>query len=95
MGAARVTKNPRDLLIARLAADVIEYSGYFEQGFSLQTGSGGASTAATRFLEHRMRRKGITASFALGGITGGIVDLFKKGLIEQGSGHAELRRRRG
>ena len=83
VGAARVTKNPRDLLIARLAADVIEHSGYFEQGFSLQTGSGGSSTAATRYLEHRMRRKGITASFALGGITGGIVDLFKKGLIEK------------
>jgi citrate lyase subunit alpha/citrate CoA-transferase len=83
VGAARVTKNPRELLIARLAADVIEHSGYFEQGFSLQTGSGGAATAATRFLEKRMRRKGITASFALGGITGGIVDLFKKGLIEK------------
>jgi citrate lyase subunit alpha/citrate CoA-transferase len=81
VGAARVTNNPRDLLIARLAADVIEHSGYFEQGFSLQAGSGGASTAATRFLEDRMRRKGITASFALGGITGGIVDLLKKGLI--------------
>jgi citrate lyase subunit alpha/citrate CoA-transferase len=83
VGAARVTKNPRELLIARLAADVIEHSGYFEQGFSLQTGSGGAPTAATRFLEHRMRRKGITASFALGGITGSIVDLLNKGLIEK------------
>jgi citrate lyase subunit alpha/citrate CoA-transferase len=30
-----------------------------------------------------MRRKGIKAAFALGGITGGIVDLFKKGLIEK------------
>jgi len=81
VGAARVTKNPRDLLIARHAANVIEHSGYFEQGFSLQTGSGGASTAVVRFLEQKMRAKGITASFALGGITGGIVDLHKKGLI--------------
>jgi citrate lyase subunit alpha/citrate CoA-transferase len=81
VGAARITKNPRDLLIARLTADVIEHCGYFEQGFSLQTGSGGAATAATRFLEERMRRKGITASFALGGVTAGIVDLLQKGLI--------------
>jgi citrate lyase subunit alpha/citrate CoA-transferase len=81
VGAARVTTNPRDLLIARLTADVIEHCGYFEQGFSLQTGSGGAATAATRFLEDRMRRKGITASFALGGVTAGIVDLLNKGLI--------------
>jgi citrate lyase subunit alpha/citrate CoA-transferase len=81
VGAARITKNPRDLLIARLTADVIEHCGYFEQGFSLQTGSGGAATAATRFLEERMRRKVITASFALGGVTAGIVDLLQKGLI--------------
>lgn len=81
VGAARMTSNPRELMIARRAADVIEHSGYFEDGFSLQTGTGGASTAATRFLEDRMRRKGITASFALGGITGPIVDLHEKGLI--------------
>ena len=82
VGAARVTSNPRELMIARLSADVIEHSGYFEQGFSLQTGSGAASTAATRFLEDRMVKKGITASYALGGITGSIVDLHNKGLIE-------------
>jgi len=80
-GAARVTNDPRELLIARLAADVVEHGGFFEDGFSLQTGSGASSTAVTRFLEQRMRRKGITASFALGGITGGIVDLHRKGLI--------------
>ncbi|WP_114394009.1 citrate lyase subunit alpha [Oleisolibacter albus] len=83
VGAARITSNPRELLIARYAAEVMIHSGYFEQGFSLQTGSGAASTAATRFLEGHMRRKGITASFALGGITGGIVDLHKKGLISR------------
>ncbi|MTJ84209.1 MAG: citrate lyase subunit alpha [Telmatospirillum sp.] len=82
VGAARITSNPRELLIARLAADVIEHAGYFKPGFSLQTGTGASSTAATRFLEHRMRARDITASFALGGITGGIVDLHKKGLIE-------------
>lgn len=82
-GAVRVTNNPRELLIARYAADVIEHSGYFNDGFSVQTGSGASSTAATRFLEDRMRRKGIKAAFALGGITGGIVDLHRKGLIEK------------
>lgn len=81
VGAARITRNPKDLLIARLAADVIEHSGLFRPGFSLQTGSGGASTAATRFLEDRMRAQGVTAAFALGGITAGIVDLHRKGLI--------------
>jgi citrate lyase subunit alpha/citrate CoA-transferase len=82
VGAARVTRNPRELLIARQAADVIEQSGYFKNGFSMQAGSGASSTAAIRFLEERMTAKGITASFALGGITGTIADLHNKGLIK-------------
>ncbi|PXW38182.1 citrate lyase subunit alpha/citrate CoA-transferase, partial [Erwinia sp. AG740] len=82
VGAARVTSNPRELLIARRAADVIAHSGYFKPGFSIQTGSGAASTACTRFLEDRMHKQGVTARFALGGITGSIVDLHEKGLIE-------------
>ncbi|HID9089529.1 TPA: citrate lyase subunit alpha [Enterobacter mori] len=83
VGAARVTSNPRELMIARSAADVIEHSGYFRNGFSIQTGSGAASTACTRFMENRMRKHNIVARFALGGITGSIVDLHQKGLIEK------------
>jgi citrate lyase subunit alpha/citrate CoA-transferase len=82
VGAARVTRDPRELLIARHAADVIEHSGYFNDGFSMQTGSGASSTAVTRFLGERMVRQDIKASFALGGITGSIADLHKKGLIK-------------
>ncbi|KAA8999026.1 citrate lyase subunit alpha [Affinibrenneria salicis] len=81
VGAARVTSNPRELMIARSAADVIEYSGYFRDGFSMQTGSGAAATACTRFMEEKMERNRITASFALGGITGSLVDLHEKGLV--------------
>jgi citrate lyase subunit alpha/citrate CoA-transferase len=81
VGAARITSNPRELMIARYAADVLEHSGYFKEGFSIQTGSGASATAVTRFMEDRMRRAGIHASFALGGITGSIVDLHKKGLV--------------
>ncbi|ECB3652133.1 citrate lyase subunit alpha [Salmonella enterica subsp. enterica serovar Infantis] len=81
-GATRMTTNPRELLIARSAAEVIAHSGYFNEGFSLQTGTGGASLAVTRFLEDKMRRHNITASFGLGGITGTMVDLHEKGLIK-------------
>ncbi|EKM5064546.1 citrate lyase subunit alpha [Cronobacter turicensis] len=82
VGAARVTSNPRELMIARYAADVIEHSGYFNDGFSMQTGSGAASTACTRFMGEKMARHGIKARFALGGITGSLVELHEKGLIE-------------
>ncbi|EMN5322959.1 citrate lyase subunit alpha [Enterobacter hormaechei] len=83
VGAARVTSNPRELMIARYAADVIEHSGYFKPGFSMQTGSGAAATACTRFMEEKMERGGVKARFALGGITGSLVDLHEKGLIEK------------
>lgn len=78
-----MTTNPRELLIARKAAEVIFASGYFKQGFSLQTGTGGASLAVTRFLADKMRRDKITASFALGGITASMVALHEAGLIEK------------
>lgn len=81
VGAARLTKNPRDLLLARIAASVIENSASFKDGFSLQTGSGGAATATTIFLGEKMVEKNIKASFALGGVTGPIVDLLNKGMI--------------
>ncbi|CAI0821383.1 Citrate lyase alpha chain [Serratia fonticola] len=79
--ATRMTSNPRELLIARCAAEVIVDSGYFTEGFSLQTGTGGASLAVTRFLEDKMRARGVRAGFALGGITSTMVDLHEKGLI--------------
>lgn len=83
VGAARLTSNPRELMIARYAADVIEHSGYFKAGFSLQTGSGASSTACTRFLATRMQAQGIWASFALGGITASIVELHELGLVKR------------
>ncbi|MCD9496583.1 citrate lyase subunit alpha [Photobacterium carnosum] len=80
-GETRLTSNPRELLIAKQAAKVIAKSGYFKEGFSLQTGSGGASLAVTRFLEDKMVAQGITAEFGLGGITSTMVAMHEKGLI--------------
>jgi citrate lyase subunit alpha/citrate CoA-transferase len=82
-GATRFTTDPKELVMAEMAADVIEASGRLVDGFSFQTGTGGASLAVTRFLRERMKAKGITASFALGGITGSIVDLHEEGLIKK------------
>ena len=81
-GATRFTKNPRDLMIAEKAAQVIINSGYFKDGMSLQTGTGGASLAVTRFLTDAMLEQGVKARFALGGITGQMVKLHEMGLID-------------
>lgn len=82
-GAIRDSKNPRDLLLAREAAKVIINSGYFKDGFSIQTGTGGASLAAVKFIRESMIEQGIKASFALGGITAHMVKLHEEGLIER------------
>lgn len=82
-GAIRDTKNPRDILLAKQAAKVIENSGYFKNGFSIQTGSGGASLAVVKYLHASMVEQGIKASFALGGITAHMVKLHEEGLIDR------------
>jgi citrate lyase subunit alpha/citrate CoA-transferase len=82
-GAIRDTKNPRDILLAQQAAKVIINSGYFRDGFSIQTGSGGASLAAVKFIREEMLRRGIKASYALGGITAHMVKLHEEGLIDR------------
>lgn len=80
-GAIRDTKNPRDILLAQEAAKVVINGGYFKEGFSIQTGSGGASLAAVKYIRESMIEKGIHASFALGGITANMVKLHEEGLI--------------
>lgn len=80
-GAARMTKNPRDLMIAKRAADVMAASRRFQNGFGFQTGAGAISIACTNYLAQNMEEKGITASFALGGMTASIVEMYKKGLV--------------
>lgn len=80
-GALRLTSNPRDLQIAKLAAKVIERGGYFKEGFGMQLGAGAASVATGKYLRDAMLRDKVAASFAIGGIVGPFCDLLDEGLI--------------
>lgn len=80
-GATRFTKDPKELKIAKTVHDVIVNSPYFKDGFSFQTGTGGAALAVTRYLRQSMIDNQIKASFALGGITKPTTDLLEEGLI--------------
>ncbi|WP_063507485.1 citrate lyase subunit alpha [Lactobacillus acetotolerans] len=82
-GATRFTKDPKELKIAQMVNQVIVNSPYYKQGFSFQTGSGGAALAVTRYLRQSMIDDGITASFALGGITKPTTDLLDEGLVKK------------
>ncbi|RMC24379.1 MULTISPECIES: citrate lyase subunit alpha [unclassified Lactobacillus] len=82
-GATRFTKDPKELKIAQMVNQVIVNSPYYKEGFSFQTGSGGAALAVTRYLRQSMLDDGITASFALGGITKPTTDLLDEGLVKK------------
>ena len=80
---ARITQDPRNLMMAENCAKIIAATPYFKDGFSFQTGVGGPSLAVNRFLEEYMEEKGIKMGFALGGMGGNICDLMDKGLVEK------------
>lgn len=79
--AARISQNPRDLMMAENVAKVIACTPWFREGFSFQTGVGGPSLAANLFLEKYMDEKGIKMGWAIGGICGPMVELLKKGKV--------------
>lgn len=81
-GTTRITKSPMDLRIAKLAADVIEHSGLFKQGFSFQVGAGGASLAVAKFIRQKMKTQEVLGSFLLGGVTSYGVDMLNEGLFK-------------
>jgi citrate lyase subunit alpha/citrate CoA-transferase len=78
-GTTQITRDPVALAISRMAAQVIQHSGLLKEGFSFQTGAGGASLAVTQYLRPLMRQLQITGSFGLGGITGYLVDMLQEG----------------
>ena len=82
-GTMRITEDPIKLEIAETAAEVIRAVGLIEDGFSLQTGAGGTSLAVTRFVRRMMEESGVAGSFALGGITGPLVEMLKDGLFKR------------
>lgn len=78
-GTTSMTRSPTALLMAQLAVKVICASGLLKDGFSFQTGAGGASLAVAKYLKDVMLLRGIKGSFALGGITSYLVDMLNCG----------------
>ncbi|HWP52369.1 MAG TPA: citrate lyase subunit alpha [Clostridia bacterium] len=81
-GTTRMPKDPIALIIADYAAQAIEASGLLKNGISFQTGAGGASLAVADYLKRIMLAKNIQGSYALGGITGYMVDMLESGCFQ-------------
>ena len=81
-GTTKITKDPVGLMMASYATKVIQHSGLLKDGFSFQTGAGGASLAAARYLKDLMIEQKIKGSFGIGGITSYMVDMLEAGCFE-------------
>lgn len=80
-GAAKPTTDVRKLMMADYCTKFVVNTPYFKDGFSYQTGVGGASIASAVSLGKIMKERGIKMGFAVGGMSKGMCDLLDEGLV--------------
>lgn len=80
-GAAKPTTDMRKLILARYCADFVTKTEYFKDGFSYQTGIGGASIASAVYLSEAMRAQNVRMGFGVGGLSKTMCDMLDEGLI--------------
>lgn len=81
-GTTKITRDPVGLKMASYAAKVIEASGLLKDGFSFQTGAGGATLATAKYVQDMMLERGIKGSYGMGGITKYMVDMLNNGCFQ-------------
>ncbi|SDY61904.1 citrate lyase subunit alpha / citrate CoA-transferase [Proteiniborus ethanoligenes] len=81
-GTTKITKDPVGLRIAKMTSELIQISGLLKDGFSFQTGAGGTSLAVAAYVKELMQKNNVKGSFAAGGITGYMVEMFEEGLFD-------------
>jgi len=81
-GAAKPTTDMRKLRMAEYCTQVVVNTPYFKNGFSYQTGVGGASIASTISLKKIMEERGIRMGFGVGGLTTPMCSLLEDGLVD-------------
>ena len=80
-GAAKPTTDQRKLMMAEYCTQVVANTPYFKDGFSYQTGVGGASIASTISLTEIMKERNIKMGFGVGGLTKPMCDLLDDGMV--------------
>lgn len=74
-GAAKPTTDQRKLMMADYCTKFVVNAPYFKDGFSYQTGVGGASIASTISLAKEMKERNVRMRFGVGGLTKPMCDL--------------------
>jgi citrate lyase subunit alpha/citrate CoA-transferase len=81
-GTTKITDDPMKLQIAHDCVELMDAAGLIRNGMVFQSGAGGISLAAMKFLGERLEEKDIVASTATGGLTKLIVDIYKAGRVK-------------
>jgi citrate lyase subunit alpha/citrate CoA-transferase len=81
-GTTKITENPMKLQIAHDCVDLMDAAGLIKNGMIFQSGAGGISLAAMKYLGERLEEKDVTASTATGGLTKLICDIYEAGRVK-------------
>jgi citrate lyase subunit alpha/citrate CoA-transferase len=81
-GTTKITEDPLKLKIAHDCVDLMDAAGLIKDEMIFQSGAGGISLAAMKFLGDRLEEKDVVASTATGGLTRLIVDIYKAGRVK-------------
>jgi len=82
-GTTKITEDPMKLKIAHDCVDLMDAAGYIKDGMIFQSGAGGISLAAMKYLDDRLEEKDVVASTATGGLTKLICDIYQKGRVKK------------
>ncbi|WP_349948800.1 citrate lyase subunit alpha [Lacrimispora sp. BS-2] len=81
-GAAKPTADMRKLMMADYCTQFVVNTPYFKDGFSYQTGVGGASIASTISLAKIMKERNVRMRFGVGGLTKPMCDLLENNQVD-------------
>jgi citrate lyase subunit alpha/citrate CoA-transferase len=81
-GSLRVTEDPTKQQMARDCVELMDAAGIIKDGMVFQSGAGGISLTAVKYLGERLEEKDVVARCATGGLTRFIVDIYKAGRVK-------------
>ncbi len=82
-GSTKITDDPVKQQIARDCISLMDAAGIIKNGMGFQSGAGGASLVATKYLGEMLEEKNVVASFGMGGLTKYIIDIHKNGRVKK------------
>ena len=82
-GTTKITEDPTRQGIAHRCIDLMDAVGIIKNGMTFQSGAGAISLAATKYLGEALEEKNVSASYAIGGITKHLIDIYENGRVEK------------